>query len=110
MMPAAALFGMIVGMFVMVFMPMFVSAFAVFRMAMVMFTVFVSAVAGFGVNVLMTVMVVIIFMSTVIVRIAVPCFKIGWIAVESDKFGAQIHQIGNGTPRLLNGGGLQQLA
>ena len=127
MMPAAALFGMIMRMsvmipfavfmlaiaffmFVMMFMAVFVSTLAVFRMGMVMFTVFIPAFAHLGVNVLMAVMVVIIFMSTAIVRIAVPCFKIGWIAVEPDKFGAQIHQVGDGSPRLLNGGGLKQLA
>ena len=99
MMPAAALFGMIMRMFVfmlaiaffmfvMMFMAMFVSAFAVFRMGMVMFTLFVPAFAHLGVNVLMAVMVVIMFMPTAIVRIAVPCFKIGRITVEPDKFGA----------------------
>ena len=99
MMPAAALFGMIVGMFVfmlaiaflmemVMMMSMFVSAFAVFRMAMVMFTVFVPAFAHLGVNVLMTVNVLIIFMSTAIVRIAVLRFGVGWITVEPDKFGA----------------------
>ena len=121
MMPAAALFGMIMRMFVfmltiaffmfvMMFMAVFVSAFAGFRMGMVMFTVFVPAFAHLGVNVFMAVMVVIIFMSTAIVRIAVLRFGVGRITVEPDKFGTQIHQVGNGTPRLLNGGGLQQLA
>ena len=120
MMPAAALFGMIMRMFVcmlaiaffmfvMVFMAMLVSTLAVFRMGMVMFTVFVPAFAHLGVNVLMTVMVVILFRPTAIVCIAVLRFGIGRITVEPNKFGTQIHQVGNGTPRLLNGGGLQQL-
>ena len=92
MMPATALFGMIMRMFVfmlalaffmcvMMFMAMLVSTLAVFRMTMVMFTVFVPAFAHLGVNVFMAVMVVIMFMPTAIVRIAVPCFKIGRITV-----------------------------
>ena len=122
MMPAAALFGMIMRMFVfmlaiaffmcvMMFMAVFVSAFAVFRMGMVMFTVFVPAFAHLGVNVLMAVMVVIIFMfmTATTMCIAVSRFGVGRITVEPDKFGTQIHQVGNGTAGLLNGSGLQQL-
>ena len=123
MVPAAARFGMIVCMFmlaiaffmfVMMFMAVFVSAFAVFRMDMVMFTVFVPAFAHLGVYVLMAVMVGVIFMSvlmfTAIVRVVMLRFGSGRITVEPDKFGAQIHQVGDGTAGLLNGGGLQQLA